>query len=83
MSCHTSPSPLHPNPKHHNSTTTPPISGAFLTPLLPGKLKLADFGISKVLSGEYAKTVMGGTPHYMAPELMSKNQCVWQKGFRF
>jgi serine/threonine protein kinase len=39
-----------------------------------GKLKLADFGISKVLSGEYAKTVMGGTPHYMAPELMSKNQ---------
>jgi serine/threonine protein kinase len=41
-----------------------------------GKLKLADFGISKVLSGEYAKTVMGGTPHYMAPELMSKNQYV-------
>jgi serine/threonine protein kinase len=28
----------------------------------------------QVLSGEYAKTVMGGTPHYMAPELMSKNQ---------
>ncbi len=51
-------------------------------PLTPpaGRLKLADFGISKVLSGEYAKTVMGGTPHYMAPELMSKNQyvaCVW------
>ena len=64
------PTPPFLTPPSHSPPPHPPA----------GRLKLADFGISKVLSGEYAKTVMGGTPHYMAPELMSKNQyvaCVW------
>ncbi len=51
-----------PNILLHDGQRPPPPPPPLPPPLTlcAGKLKLADFGISKVLSGEYAKTVMGG-----------------------
>jgi len=37
-------------------------------------LKLADFGIAKVMHGKMAQTIVGGTPCYMAPELLYKEK---------
>eukprot|EP00802_Teleaulax_amphioxeia_P004715 Tamp_04719.p1 GENE.Tamp_04719~~Tamp_04719.p1 ORF type:complete len:449 (-),score=97.82 Tamp_04719:1406-2752(-) len=37
-------------------------------------LKLADFGIAKVMHGKFAQTIVGGTPCYMAPELLYKEK---------
>mmetsp|Transcript_59029 Transcript_59029/g.138935 ORF Transcript_59029/g.138935 Transcript_59029/m.138935 type:complete len:441 (-) Transcript_59029:453-1775(-) len=37
-------------------------------------LRLGDFGISKQLTASFARTVMGGTPLYMAPELLTKER---------
>lgn len=37
-------------------------------------LKVADFGIAKVMHGKFAQTIVGGTPCYMAPELLYKER---------
>jgi len=37
-------------------------------------IKLGDFGISKQMTAAWARTVMGGTPLYMAPELLLKER---------
>mmetsp|Transcript_37521 Transcript_37521/g.91198 ORF Transcript_37521/g.91198 Transcript_37521/m.91198 type:complete len:276 (-) Transcript_37521:840-1667(-) len=37
-------------------------------------LKLADFGIAKVMHAKFAQTIVGGTPCYMAPELLYKEK---------
>jgi tetratricopeptide (TPR) repeat protein len=37
-------------------------------------LKVADFGIAKVMHGKFAQTIVGGTPCYMAPELLYKEK---------
>mmetsp|Transcript_38908 Transcript_38908/g.97425 ORF Transcript_38908/g.97425 Transcript_38908/m.97425 type:complete len:468 (+) Transcript_38908:290-1693(+) len=43
--------------------------------LLDGEtLKLADFGIAKVMHAKFAQTIVGGTPCYMAPELLYKEK---------
>ena len=37
-------------------------------------VKLGDFGIAKVMHGKFAQTIVGGTPCYMAPELLYKER---------
>ncbi|XP_039003920.1 mitogen-activated protein kinase kinase kinase 5-like isoform X2 [Hibiscus syriacus] len=61
---------------HSTKTIHRDIKGANLLVDASGVVKLADFGMSKHLTGERADLSLKGSPYWMAPELM---QAVMQK----
>ncbi|XP_058010493.1 mitogen-activated protein kinase kinase kinase 5 isoform X2 [Hevea brasiliensis] len=61
---------------HSTKTIHRDIKGANLLVDASGVVKLADFGMSKHLTGQAAELSLKGSPYWMAPELM---QAVMQK----